>query len=162
MGRAVGAGEAGAVEAERDGQVLQGHFLKDLIEGPLQERRINGDDRFGPRLGLAGGERHGVRFTDAGVEETVGEVGPDLFQLVALAHGRGHHRHVRVLLHRLVDRGTGHVRVSLEPPCRSETMVRSGPTFSNTGGVWYVTGSSLACCTPWPLTVSTCSSTGPV
>ncbi len=29
-------------------------------------------------------------------------------------------------------------------------MLRSGPTFSNTGGVWYVTGSSLACGTPWP------------
>ena len=40
-------------------------------------------------------------------------------------------------------------------------MVRSGPTFSNTGGVWNVTGSSLACGTPCPFSVRTCSSIGP-
>ena len=37
---------------------------------------------------------------------------------------------------------------ALEPPRFSDRMLRSGPTFSNTGGVWYVTGSSLACGTP--------------
>ena len=47
------------------------------------------------------------------------------------------------------------------PPFLSDRMVRSGPIFSNTGGVWYVTGSSLACGTPCPLSVKTCSSTGP-
>ena len=39
--------------------------------------------------------------------------------------------------------------------------MRSGPTCSNTGGVWYVTGSSAACATPCPLLVNTCSRSGP-
>ena len=43
-------------------------------------------------LGQAGGEGDGVRFADADVEEAVGEVGADLFELVALAHGRGDDR----------------------------------------------------------------------
>ena len=33
MRRSVGAGQAGAVEAEDDRQVLQGDFLEDLVEG---------------------------------------------------------------------------------------------------------------------------------
>ena len=50
MRRAVGAGQAGAVEAEGDRQVLQGDFLEDLIEGALQEGRVNIDDRPLPAL----------------------------------------------------------------------------------------------------------------
>ena len=79
MRRAVRAGQAGAVEAERHRQVLQGHFLEDLVEGPLQERRIDVDDRPHARLGQAGGEGDGVRFADADVEEAVGEVASRTF-----------------------------------------------------------------------------------
>ena len=59
---------------------------------------------FMPGLGLPGGERDGVALADADVEEPVGEVLADLLQLVPLAHGGGHHRHLRVVLHRLVQR----------------------------------------------------------
>ena len=37
------------------------------------------------------------------------------------------------------------------PPFLSDTIVRSGPTFSKTGGVWNVTGSSAACGDAVPL-----------
>jgi hypothetical protein len=36
----------------------------------------------------------------------------------------------------------------LEPPLRSDWTLRPGPTFSKTGGVWYVTGSAHASGTP--------------
>ena len=160
--RAVGAGQAGAVQAERHRQVLQGHLLEDLVERPLQERGVDVHDRPHARLGQAGGEGDRVRFADAGVEEAVGEVGPHLFQLVALAHGRRDDRDLRVVLHRLVDGGAGRVGVGLARRRASATgWSAPGPTFSKTGGVWYVTGSSLACGTPWPFSVRTCSRTGP-
>ena len=79
MRRAIGAGQAGAIETESHGQVLQGHFLEDLVEGALQERRINVDDGPHARLGLAGGEGDGVRFANADVEKAVGKIGCALF-----------------------------------------------------------------------------------
>ena len=75
MRRAVGAGQAGAVQREDDRQVLQGDFLEDLVERALQERRVDVDDRPHAGLGHAGGEGDGVRFADADVEEAVGKVG---------------------------------------------------------------------------------------
>ena len=56
-----------------------------------------------PGLGLPRGEGDRVALADADVEEAVGEVLADLLQLVPLAHGRGHHRDLRVVLHRLVQ-----------------------------------------------------------
>ena len=89
--RAVGAGQAGAVEQERDRQVLQRDFLEDLVVAALQERAVDVDDRPQPGLGHAGGEGHGVRFADAGVEEPVGKVVADRLELVPLAHRGGQH-----------------------------------------------------------------------
>ena len=78
--RPVGAGEAAAVEHERDRQILQRDFLEDLVVRPLQERAVDVDDRPQAGLGLAGGEGHGVGLADAGVEEAVGECVADLFR----------------------------------------------------------------------------------
>ena len=62
-----------------DRQVLQRHFLEDLIERALQERRVDVDDRPHARLGQAGGEGDGVRLADADVEEAIGEVASRTF-----------------------------------------------------------------------------------
>ena len=115
------------------------------------------------RLGLAGGEGDGVRFADAGVEEAIGKVGPHLFQLVALAHGRGHHGHERVVLHGLVDGGAGRVGVGLEPPRLSDTMVRlRADLLEDRRRVDTSPDRRWPAGRRAPLTVKTCSSTGPV
>ena len=58
-----------------DRQILQGHFLEDLIERALQERGVNVHDGPHAGLGQTGGEGDGVRFADAGVEEARREIG---------------------------------------------------------------------------------------
>ena len=76
MRRPVGADQAGAIEQERDRQILQRHFLENLVEAALQERAVDVDDRPQAGLGLAGGKGHGVRFANAGVEEAIRESAP--------------------------------------------------------------------------------------
>ena len=101
MRRAVGTGQAGAIEQERDRQILQGHFLEDLVVAALQEGAVDVDDRPQAGLGLAGGKGHGVRFANAGVEEAIGKRVANRFQLVPLAHGGGHHGDLRIRVHLL-------------------------------------------------------------
>ena len=103
MGRAIGAGQPGAVEREDDGQILQGDLLEDLIEGTLQEGGVDVADRAGAGLGHAGGEGDRMRFADADIEEPQRVIGPHLFELVPLAHGGGDDRHPRILVHELMD-----------------------------------------------------------
>ena len=73
MRRSVGTGQPGPIEHERDRQILQRHFLKNLIEAALQKRAVNIDDRPHAGFGLPGRERHRVRFANAGVEEPIAE-----------------------------------------------------------------------------------------
>ena len=71
MRRAVLADEAGAVEAERHGQVLQADIVDELVVGALRERRIERDDGVHARGRHAGGQRHRVLLGDADVEEAL-------------------------------------------------------------------------------------------
>ncbi len=52
-----------------------------------------------PALAMPGGEGHGVRFADADVEEPVGKLVADRLEHVALAHGGGDDRDLRVGAH---------------------------------------------------------------
>ncbi len=111
MRRAIRAGEPGAVHHEGDRQVLQSDFLENLIVAALQERAVDVDDRPQTGLGLAGGKRDGVRFADAGIEKAIREFIANRFELVALAHGGGHHRHPFVVPHLVANRVAGDVGV---------------------------------------------------
>ena len=91
--RAVGAGEAGAVEAKTTGRFCRATSWK--IWSKLRCRNVRVDvarSAACPALAMPGGEGDGVRFADADVEEAVGKSVADLLQLVPLAHGRGHDR----------------------------------------------------------------------
>ena len=44
-----------------------------LVEGPVEEGGVDGDDRVQPAEGQAGGHRHRVLLGDADVEDPVGE-----------------------------------------------------------------------------------------
>ena len=48
MSRAVVGHDAGPVEGEDDGQVLEADVVIDLVVGPLEEGRIDGADRRRP------------------------------------------------------------------------------------------------------------------
>jgi hypothetical protein len=105
--RAFRAGQAGAIQREDDRQVLEAHFLEDLVEAPLEERRVDIDDRPHPGLGHARGEGDRVALADPDIEEPIGEILADFLQLVPLAHGCGQDGDFRVVLHGLVDGETG-------------------------------------------------------
>src|SRR5829696_742238 len=69
VGGAVLAGDAGAVEHEDDRQPVQGDVHHHLVEGPLQEGRVDGADRPQPLEGHAGGHGHPDLLGDADVED---------------------------------------------------------------------------------------------
>jgi len=73
MDLAVGADIAGAVHGEPDGQVLQRDVMHDLVEGALQERRIDRRERLHAVGRQSGGERHRMLFSETDVEGAVGK-----------------------------------------------------------------------------------------
>ena len=70
---AVVAGEAGAVEHDRHRQPVQGDVHQQLVERPVEEGRVERDDRMQPGRGEPGGRGHRVLLGDADVVEAVGE-----------------------------------------------------------------------------------------
>ena len=69
------AGDAGPVQGEDDGQAVQAHVEVGLVEGPAEERRING--HHGPQAahGHAGGRGDSGLLGDADVEKPVRPAG---------------------------------------------------------------------------------------
>ena len=65
--------DAGAVDAEDDRQPCDAHVVHHVVDGPLQERRVNRDDGTAPAGRKARRERHHVALRDAHVEKAVGE-----------------------------------------------------------------------------------------
>ena len=69
--RPVVADEAGAIEREDHRQPLEADVVQHLVEGALQEGRVDGDHRAHPLAGETGGEGHRVLLGDADVEEAL-------------------------------------------------------------------------------------------
>ena len=65
---AVVARDARPVEDEGHAGPVQCDVHEDLVEGPVEEGRVDGDDRVQAGEGQAGGARHGVLLGDADVE----------------------------------------------------------------------------------------------
>ena len=72
MGRAVVADEPGAVHREDDVQLLQADVVDDLVEGALQEGRVDRADGLRALEREAGGEEDGVLLGDADVVVLLG------------------------------------------------------------------------------------------
>ena len=68
VGRAVVAGEAAAVHAEHDVEILQADVVDDLVERALQEGGVDRAERLVALGRHAGGEEDGVLLGDADVE----------------------------------------------------------------------------------------------
>ena len=89
---AVVAGDAGPVEHERDPALVQRDVHQHLVEGAVEEGRVEGDDRVQPAHGEAGGRGDGVLLGDADVEGAVGEPRLEVVQADRVHH-RGGDRH---------------------------------------------------------------------
>ena len=87
VARAVGAGHTGAVEHERDTRLVQGDVHEHLVEGAVDEGRVDGDDGVQAAVGEASGRRDRVLFGDAHVEDAVRVLLGELVQ-----PGRAQHR----------------------------------------------------------------------
>ncbi len=74
MGGAVGTDLTGPVDGKGHVQILQRDVVQQLIVGPLQKGRIDGDDRLHAVAGDPGGQGHGVLLGDADVEVAFGIV----------------------------------------------------------------------------------------
>ena len=72
MRRAVVADEPGAVHREDHVELLQADVVDDLVEGALQEGRVDRAHRLGALQREPGGEQHRVLLGDADVEVAVG------------------------------------------------------------------------------------------
>ncbi len=89
MGRPVGADQPGAVDGEAHRQVLDRHVVHHLVEGALQEGRIDRAERPHALRGEAGGEGHRVLFGNADVEGALGMRLGELVDAGARGHGGG-------------------------------------------------------------------------
>ena len=97
VARAVGAGDPRAVEDEGDAETVQRDVHQHLVEGPVEERRVEGDDRVQAAAGESGGEGDRVLLGDADVEDALGDrpprtapspVGCSMAAVIATTSGR--------------------------------------------------------------------------
>ena len=88
VARPVLADEPGPVDREQHRLVVLADVVDRLVEGPLEERRVERDDRPHPAHREAGRERHGVLLGDADVDEPVRERGLELREAGPGRHAR--------------------------------------------------------------------------
>ena len=106
---AVVAGDARPVQAEHDGLTVQADVVEGLVDGPGQERRVDGEDRAQAAHGHAGGGGDGVLLGDADVEATAGKPLIEGEQAGGVGHGGGDGHQLGALL-ALLDDGLGEGR----------------------------------------------------
>ena len=104
VARAVGARDAGAVEAEDHRQSVQRHVVHHLVPRPVEERRVDGHHRSEPahRHARRAGDR--VLFGDADVEAPSGEAVLERQEARRSRHRRGDRHEAWVGLGLLDDR----------------------------------------------------------
>ncbi len=103
MRGAVVAGEAGAIHAEENRQLLQADIVHDGIEGALEERGVDGADGAEAARRHAGGEDHGVLFGDAHVEVAARVMRAEVVEAGAVGHGRGDGHDARIFVGELTS-----------------------------------------------------------
>ena len=88
MRGAIGPDRTGAIHGEAHGQGLYGDVMHHLVEGALQEGRIDGAEGFHPLGREAGGEGHRVLFGDADIEGAGGKQFGEAVEPGARGHRR--------------------------------------------------------------------------
>ena len=126
MAGAVLADQAGPIDADDDGRVVLADVVDDLVEGPLQEGRVEG--HHGPLASQrqADGHGHGVLLGDADVVDAPGE------PLAEGGHAGARGHACRDRHHPLIRLGDAHElrghdrRVVGGLPCGAGTFARGG------------------------------------
>ena len=85
----VGAGDAGAVEHERDAAAVERDVHQDLVEGAVEERRVDGHHGVHATHREAGGAGDGVLLGDADVEDPLGVRRREPIETDRVEHGGG-------------------------------------------------------------------------
>ena len=101
---AVVTGDTRPVQAEHDREAVEADVQVGLIEGPAQERGVQGDHRAKAAHGHAGCRGHRVLLCDAHVEAAVGETVAERKEARGIGHRRGDGHHLRVGLGGLEER----------------------------------------------------------
>ena len=73
VGRAVFANDACAVNAEGYRQIGERNVVENMVIGALEERAVDGNERFHAIFCKASGKGNGVAFGDADVENALGK-----------------------------------------------------------------------------------------
>ena len=89
MAGAVLADQPRPIDRDHDRQVVLADVVDLLVEGPLQERRVEGHDRPLAGQGHARRERHGMLLGDPDVDEAVRELCLEQVQAGSGRHARG-------------------------------------------------------------------------
>ena len=89
VARTVVAGHAGAVDAEDDRQPVEADVVVELVPGPVEERRVDRDDRPEAADGHSGRGGDRVLLGDADVDEAIGEPAGERQQPGRPGHRRG-------------------------------------------------------------------------
>ena len=111
VSRPVVGGQTGSVEHKRNGQLLQANLLKDLVKATLQKSTVDINDRSQTNFGLSRRKRHRMRLANPNIEEPIGILLANWFQLIALAHRRRDHGNFFVVIHLVGNRITSMIRV---------------------------------------------------
>ena len=94
VARAVRAGHPGAVQGDGDRQLVQRHVHQQLVEGPVEERRVDGHHRVQAGHRQARGHSHRVLLGDAHVVNPVRVGGLERGEADRVQHGGGDGHHV--------------------------------------------------------------------
>ena len=108
------AGDPGPVEHHRDGQLMQRHVHRDLVERAVEECRIDRHHRVQSAHRQPGRRRHRVLLGDADVEQPIREALPECGQASGSGHGRGDRDDVAAC-GRIVDQRFGERRRPTRP-----------------------------------------------
>ena len=104
------ADDAGAIDGEANGKLLDGDVVHDLVVGALQEGRIDRRERLHALGGETGGKRHRMLLGDADVEGPFGKFAGEEVDTGAVGHGGGN-ADDPIVLPRLGDQALAEHRV---------------------------------------------------
>ena len=94
------------VNCEHHRQTLKAHVMLNLVDRPLQKRRIDRHNRPQSSLGQSSGKRHRHLLADTDIKETVREGLGEFRKPRAAPHRRNHRTHAVILIRRLDHRRT--------------------------------------------------------
>ncbi len=100
-----------AVQGKHDGQVLEADIMKHLVVGPLQECRVNGDNRFETLPWQAPRQKSPRAARQCPHRKSARELAGKILEPCALAHGRRYGDNLFVLARQLHHGAAENLRV---------------------------------------------------